>query len=154
MMNKKPRIVSIAFALSALIALSAIALTHKPAANASPSLAVSSPKPMSAPVVKGQAIEEKEGKEGDEKEDEKDGDSKLTASITPAQATTAALAAQPGAAGKTELEDEDGKSVYGVEVTAADGKKYDVKVDGTSGKVLKSDAGDEDDEKDGVTDDD
>ena len=64
--------------------------------------------------------------------------------ITAAQATAAALAAQPGTAGKAELEDEDGKSVYGVEVTAANGTKYDVKVDANTGNVLKVEADEED----------
>lgn len=63
----------------------------------------------------------------------------MIAVITPAQATAAALAAQPGTAGVTELGDENGIAVYDVNITASGGKMYDVKIDATTGKYLKSD---------------
>lgn len=64
----------------------------------------------------------------------------MAAAVTIAQATAAAIAAQPGTAGTVELGDEDGVAVYDVHVTAADGKQYDVKVDATTGKYIKTDA--------------
>lgn len=67
---------------------------------------------------------------------------KLTplAKVTPEQASAAATAKVPGTAGKVELEDENGNVVYGVEVTAADGTKSDVKVDAGNGAVLSQES--------------
>ncbi|SDN80980.1 PepSY domain-containing protein [Bacillus sp. OK048] len=67
------------------------------------------------------------------------------ASITKEEAISAALKEVAGKAEKTELEDEDGTVVYGVEVTDDQGKKHDVKVDAKTGKVLKVDVDDEND---------
>jgi uncharacterized membrane protein YkoI len=64
------------------------------------------------------------------------------AKITPDQAKAAALAAVPGAAGKVELENENGNVVFGVEVTTASGSKMDVKVDAGNGKVLAQETDD------------
>ena len=77
--------------------------------------------------------------------------SKLKAKITEEQAKAAALAAKPGKVTEVELEKEDGVVVYGVDVTAEDGKLFDVTVDANTGKVLKVEAEDakEKDEKDG-----
>lgn len=99
-------------------------------------------------VLKIEADEEgKDEEKEDESEDNETDDGNLSASITAAQATTSALTAQPGTVGKAELEDEDGKAVYGIEVTATNGTKYDVKVDANTGKVLKIETDDEGDEK-------
>lgn len=65
------------------------------------------------------------------------------ATITKEEAISAALKEVAGKAAKTELEDEDGVVVYGVEVTDNQGKKQDVKVDAKTGKVLKVEADDE-----------
>ena len=70
------------------------------------------------------------------------------ATITKEEATKAALKEVAGKAAKTELEDEDGKVVYGVEVTDDQGKKQDVKVDAKTGKVLKVEAADENEKGD------
>ncbi|MFF2448162.1 PepSY domain-containing protein [Neobacillus sp. NPDC058068] len=67
------------------------------------------------------------------------------AAITKEQATNTVLQKYTdGTVKEVELEDEDGTVVYGVHVTAKDGKSYDVKVDAKTGKVTKS----EDDSKD------
>ena len=58
------------------------------------------------------------------------------ATITPDQATTAALKAVPGTVGTVQLEEEDGFVVYKVEVTAADGTVTEVIVDAGNGTVL------------------
>ncbi|MFJ7978285.1 PepSY domain-containing protein [Peribacillus sp. NPDC096379] len=68
------------------------------------------------------------------------------ATITKEEAISAALKQVAGKATKTELEDEDGRVVYGIEVTDDQGKKQDVKVDAKTGKVLKVEA-DEENEK-------
>jgi len=81
-------------------------------------------------------------------EQDADEDGNLTAKITSDQAKAAALAVHPGTVTKVELENEDGKAVYGVCIAAKDGNKYDVKVDANSGQVLKSDSADEDNESD------
>ena len=64
------------------------------------------------------------------------------ATVTPEEATTAALAAVPGTAGPAQLENENGYVVYGIEVTGADGTKVDVKVDAGNGSVLAQDTED------------
>jgi hypothetical protein len=54
-------------------------------------------------------------------------------------AIRAALAAVPGKVVKTELENENGYLVYGIEIAKADREMADVKVDAGDGKVLKVD---------------
>jgi hypothetical protein len=54
-------------------------------------------------------------------------------------AIQAALAAVPGKVVKTELENENGYLVYGIEIAKADREMVDVKVDAGDGKVLKVD---------------
>ena len=58
------------------------------------------------------------------------------AKITMDQAVQKALASVQGQVLKTELEDENGFLVYGVEVVTADKAIVDVKVDASSGNVL------------------
>ncbi|WP_066073778.1 PepSY domain-containing protein [Neobacillus soli] len=70
------------------------------------------------------------------------------ATITKEEAISAALKEVAGKATKTELEDEDGAVVYGIEVTDNQGKKQDVKVDAKTGKVLKVEADDENEKGD------
>lgn len=116
-MSKKLNIVTMAAALTALVAVSAaFAFTGKPEA-ATPNVKVASPALASA-----------------------------AKHITPEQAKEAALAAKPGTVGEVELEEEDGRSQYSVEITAKDGKKYDVEVDADTGKVLKIEVEDDDEE--------
>ena len=69
------------------------------------------------------------------------------AKISMDQAVQKALASVQGQVLKTELEDENGFLVYGIEVVSADKSVVDVKVDAGSGKVLaleKDEADDED----------
>jgi uncharacterized membrane protein YkoI len=54
-------------------------------------------------------------------------------------AVQAALGAVPGKVVKTELENENGYLVYGIEIAKADHEMADVKVDAGNGKVLKVD---------------
>lgn len=58
------------------------------------------------------------------------------ATITPEEATTAALAAVPGTAGAAELDSENGYVVYSVPITRADGTTVDVKIDAGNAAVL------------------
>ncbi len=78
---------------------------------------------------------------------------KLKAKITEAQAKEAALKAKPGKVTEVELEKEDGVVVYSVDITATDGKMFDVAVNANTGKVLKVEAEDpnekDDEDKDG-----
>ena len=63
------------------------------------------------------------------------------AKITADQAKAAALAQFPGAtAGRIELDNENGTVVYSVKLTDSAGKRQDVKVDASTGKVLQSQA--------------
>lgn len=58
------------------------------------------------------------------------------ATVTAEQAVQKALDAVPGNVLKTELEDENGFLVYGIEVVSPDRKVMEVKVDAGSGEVL------------------
>ena len=69
------------------------------------------------------------------------------AKLTSDQAVTKALDAVKGKVLKTELENENGFLVYGVEVVTADKAIVDVKVDAGSGKVLAMDRDKADDEE-------
>ncbi|GAB6906846.1 Peptidase propeptide and ypeb domain protein [Desulfosarcina cetonica] len=68
------------------------------------------------------------------------------AKISMDQATQKALAAVNGQVLKTELEDENGFLVYGVEVVSADKSIMEVKVDAGSGKVLATERDKKDEE--------
>ena len=68
------------------------------------------------------------------------------AKISMGQAIQKALASVQGRVLKTELEDENGFLVYGVEVATADKTIVDVKVDAGSGKVLAMERDKADDE--------
>ena len=57
-----------------------------------------------------------------------------------------ALAEVPGQVRETELENEDGKMVYEIEIiAAADGKEMEVEIDAETGAVLEVEAEDDDD---------
>ena len=66
------------------------------------------------------------------------------ATVSAAEARSAALAAVPGTAGEVELENENGNVVYGVDVKKADGAQVDVKVDAGNARVLHQEADDGD----------
>ena len=69
------------------------------------------------------------------------------AKLTSDQAVAKALDAVKGKVLKTELENENGFLVYGIEVVTADKAIVDVKVDAGSGKVLAMDRDKADDEE-------
>ncbi|TFB21421.1 hypothetical protein E3U55_08905 [Filobacillus milosensis] len=106
-------------------------------------------------VLKVEADDEEENEKG-EKEEKEDKDGEVSdqqeqqllekeAKITAEESTTIALKEVKGQVTDTELEDEDGTVVYGIEITDDQGKKHDVKVDAKTGKVLKVDVDDEND---------
>jgi len=66
------------------------------------------------------------------------------AKISLDSAVNAALQAVPGQVLGTELENENGYLVYGVEILKADRQIADVKVDAGDGKILKIDTGQND----------
>jgi uncharacterized membrane protein YkoI len=78
-------------------------------------------------------------------DDENEGDLAQIATITTDEARAAAVNATGGTAGDTELENEDGNVVYGVEITLPDGTMLDVKVDAGNATILAQ----EPDEADG-----
>ncbi|MZE81706.1 DNA primase, partial [Streptomyces sp. SID5475] len=83
-----------------------------------------------------------------------------TARTTVAEAVRAALEARAGTAASAELDDEDDRTVWEVEVLGRDGTWYEVRVDADSGKVTGVAEEDEDggardrDDRDGGKDDD
>ncbi|CAM3823861.1 MULTISPECIES: PepSY domain-containing protein [Mesobacillus] len=89
--------------------------------------------------------EEKEDKDGEVSDQQEQQQLEKKAKITAEESTTIALKEVKGQVTDTELEDEDGTVVYGVEITDDQGKTHDVKVDAKTGKVLKVDVDDEND---------
>jgi uncharacterized membrane protein YkoI len=75
-----------------------------------------------------------EGAEGHE--NEADGQLEGLARIDRAAAEKAALGAVPGEVKETELENENGFVVYGVEIQGKDGRLHEVNVDAGNGKIL------------------
>ena len=74
-----------------------------------------------------------------------------TATITADQATAAATTETGGTAGETELENENGNVVYGVEIMLPDGTMLDVKVDAGNARILAQEPDEADgNEADGV----
>lgn len=149
-MTKRFNIIYLTTALCAVVAVTA-AYGHSSVSKTSKiqvCSAISKTVPMSSKLACQKSSRDRYSEEND---DEKDTPDPSKATLTSAQAGAAALAAYPGGkvTGNPSFEDEDGVVVYGVSVTAADGKKYDVKVDANTGKVLKSDADDSDSDGDG-----
>lgn len=64
--------------------------------------------------------------------------------LTEAQAIEIALARVPGEIQETELEREDGKQVYEIEILTADGQEFEVEIDASDGTVLEVEREDED----------
>ncbi|MFB7642911.1 PepSY domain-containing protein, partial [Peribacillus butanolivorans] len=62
---------------------------------------------------------------------------------TEAESKKIALEKVPGTVKEVELEDEDGTVVYSVDVQAKEGSKQEVKIDAQTGKVLKVESDDE-----------
>ncbi len=71
------------------------------------------------------------------------------ATVPKEQAQATALQQVAGKIVKSELEDEDGKIVYGFEIRDGNGKVFDVKIDAKTGAFVK--ASSEDDEEKGET---
>ncbi|MDZ4825402.1 MAG: PepSY domain-containing protein [Actinomycetota bacterium] len=85
-------------------------------------------------------------------DNENEGNLAALATITADEAAGAATTATGGTAGETELENENGNVVYGVEITLPDGTKLDVKVDAGNAAVLAQET-DDDETDDDETDD-
>jgi uncharacterized membrane protein YkoI len=69
------------------------------------------------------------------------------ATVSKEQAQTVALQRVAGDVLKSELEDEDGRVVYGFEIRDANGKVFDVKIDAKTGAFVKASADDGGEEK-------
>lgn len=69
------------------------------------------------------------------------------AKLTLDESIATALKEVDGKVTESELEDENGVVVYGIEIVDADGLQHDVKIDAKTGKVVKVDV-DDDDETD------
>ena len=91
--------------------------------------------------------------ENDQEENDKQEQAKL-AKITEAESKAIALQKVPGTVTEVELEDEDGTIIYGVEVQVKDGSKQDVKVDAQTGKIVKVENDDQDENDQEQNDDD
>jgi uncharacterized membrane protein YkoI len=128
-MNKKKLVIgAVAAALLSVGGLSAMAVAQSPA-NQKESSA------QEQPHFKGSIAAPQEKDQGNEAAESKQ--LQRLATIDQATAEQAALKAVPGTVKKTELENEDGFVVYGVEIAGNDGKTYDVKVDAGNAKVLQ-----------------
>ena len=93
---------------------------------------------------------------GDNESEESDADEQAEqaalagqATVSKEQAQAVALQKVAGEVVKSELEDEDGRIVYGFDIRDANGKVFDVKVDAKTGAFVKASA--DDDEEKGET---
>ncbi|MDG9705928.1 PepSY domain-containing protein [Streptomyces sp. DH37] len=82
--------------------------------------------------------------------DERDGDRRELrgAKVTLQEAVGAALKAVPGTAESAELDDEDGRTAWDVDVLGEDGRWHEVRIDAAGGGVLGGDGADRDDRDD------
>ncbi|XJZ26868.1 PepSY domain-containing protein [Bacillota bacterium Lsc_1132] len=71
------------------------------------------------------------------------------ATLTKAESESIALKAVAGTVKSSELENENGSAVYGVQIVDKAGKTQDVKVDAKTGKVLKVEADDNEKDRNG-----
>ena len=71
------------------------------------------------------------------------------ANLDMTKAIEIALKEVPGTVQETEMEQEDGKQVYEIEILTADGQEMEVEIDAQTGAVLEVEAdGDDDDDDD------
>lgn len=99
--------------------------------------------------------EDNDGEEtGDNEQEETEVDEQSEQAVSAGQATVSKEQAQAvalqkvaGEVLKSELEDEDGRIVYGFEIRDANGKVFDVKVDAKTGAFVKASDNDDDEEK-------
>ena len=128
-------------ALVGILAIGGTVSAFAASNNTAPVGVITSPKAITAELQKEQV------NENDEKE--------LTAVntktvITEDQAKQAALSSVKDAVFKAiELEDEDGVIVYGVEIQSGS-NSYDVKVDANTGSIIKTDQGNDSDDKSSI----
>lgn len=92
---------------------------------------------------------EKEGKESEAADLKEQQQLAKSAKITADESNAIALKEVPGKVTNTELQDENGTAVYGVEITDDQGKAHDVKVDAKTGKVLNVGTDDENESESG-----
>ncbi|MDQ0414762.1 PepSY domain-containing protein [Mesobacillus stamsii] len=92
---------------------------------------------------------EKEGKESEAADQQEQQQLAKSAKITADESNAIALKEVPGKVTNTELQDENGTAVYGVEITDDQGKAHDVKVDAKTGKVLNVGTDDENESESG-----
>ncbi|MBD7985721.1 PepSY domain-containing protein [Sporosarcina sp. Sa2YVA2] len=99
-------------------------------------------------IVKVEADDEDGEEQGQEEDDElSQAELAKQAKITEKAATKIALEKVPGTIDEVELEDEDGTIVYEFEIVSADGTEQEVKVDAKTGKIVKVEADEENDEE-------
>lgn len=80
-----------------------------------------------------------------------DGDTQINPSeysVTKAQATEIALQKVPGTVDEVELEKEDGKVVWEVEIIAANKQEHELLIDANSGEIIKQELDDDDHDDD------
>ncbi|KAB7705602.1 hypothetical protein F9802_13790 [Bacillus aerolatus] len=96
-------------------------------------------------VIKIEKDDEDEKEESDQQEQAR---LMKQAKITKEESMKIALEKVPGTVKSVELDDEDGTVVYEVEVQAKDGKEQDVKIDVQTGKIVKIDNEEDDEDND------
>jgi uncharacterized membrane protein YkoI len=144
MNRKKLTVGAVVVAMLALGGGTAYAAAHQQEATQQGTTAQEEQQPqytgsIAAPEEKDQGNEAADANEGEDQGNEA-AESKQLQSLARIDQTTAeqaALEAVPGTVKDTELENENGFVVYGVEIAGNDGKTYDVKVDAGNAKVLQ-----------------
>ncbi|MBA2344255.1 MAG: PepSY domain-containing protein [Rubrobacter sp.] len=150
-MNRKKVVVGIvAAALLAVGGFTAMAAGQSPTTQQGSSAQEEQPSykgSIAAPEEQGSDANEGNEAQDNEAADEQEQGNETTesrqleslAKIDQATAELAALKAVPGTVKNTELENENGFVVYGVEIAGNDGKTHDVKVDAGNAEVLHQD---------------
>lgn len=116
--------------------------------NAVPATSLASAKALTVEYQKDQGIEKDQTKEqGKENDEQALSTSNTKTSVTEEQAKQTALASvKAGVFKAIELENEDGVIVYGVEIQS-ESNIYDIKVDANTGAIVKTDQGNDKEEK-------
>lgn len=135
-------------ALVGVLALGGTMSAFAASSNPTPTTALASTGVVNVANPNQQGIEKDQTKEdGKENDEQALTVSNTKTSITEEQAKQTALASvKDGVFKAIELEDEDGVIVYGVEVQVAS-NSYDIKVDANTGAIVKTDQGNDQEEK-------
>ncbi len=140
MKTRTKRLAALATAPLVLPVLAAAASSILPAQAAPQAQPTKKNKGQAAPTATPKGDGDGETNDGPDDGETPDDTPVLPARITPQAARAAALRVHPGTVTEVVLEPENGRAVYSVHITARNGQMLDVKVDGITGRVLRTES--------------